>query len=334
MWSTGFIRAWVVSQPMQIFGDDVRFGVHSGPQHTSYEDYRDVWLRCEELGFEWVSDFDHFYPLSGDVTGPQFEGLTLLSAMAASTERVRCGMLVLGVRKRHPAVVANMAATIDHVSGGRLELGMGAAWFEIENEQYGFPFPRIGVRMDMLDEACRIMRSLWTQETTTFEGRHFQLKDARLEPKPVQDHLPLVIGGAGERRTLRIVAEHGDIWNTFYGDVDEYRHKLDVLAGHCSDVGRDRADVRKSLTFRALLDDDEAAARERARELYGDPMPDLLRRMMIVGTPEQCVERLRPYAELGVGDFLMGALAPADWSTIESVARSVAPALKEAAAAA
>src|SRR5687768_17681263 len=110
--------------------------------------------------------------------------------MAAHTSRVRCGMLVLGVTYRHPAVVANMAATIDHVSGGRLELGMGAAWFELEHDQYGIPFPRIGVRMDMLDEACRIMRSLWTQETTTFEGRHFQLKDARMEPKPVQERLP------------------------------------------------------------------------------------------------------------------------------------------------
>ena len=216
---------------MQIFGDDIRFGVHSGPQNTSFDDYRDRWVRCEELGYDWVSDFDHFYPIFSDPAGPQFEGLTLLSAMAAHTSRVRCGMLVLGVTYRHPAVVAKMAATIDHVSGGRLELGMGAAWFELEHDQYGIPFPRIGVRMDMLDEACRIMRSLWTQETTTFEGKHFQLKDARCEPKPVQEHLPLVIGGAGERRTLRIVAEHGDIWNTFYGDVDEYRHKLDVLAG-------------------------------------------------------------------------------------------------------
>ena len=225
--------------PMQIFGSDIRFGVHSGPQNTSFDDYRDLWLRCEELGYDWVSDFDHFLPIHSDPAGPQFEGMTLLAGMAAHTSRVRCGMLVLGVTYRHPAVVANMAATIDHVSGGRLELGMGAAWFELEHEQYGIPFPRIGVRMDMLDEACRIMRSLWTQETTTFEGKHFQLKDARMEPKPLQERLPLVIGGSGERRTLRIVAEHGDIWNTFYGDLDEYRHKLDVLAGHCADVGRD-----------------------------------------------------------------------------------------------
>ena len=315
---------------MQVFGDAVRFGVHSGPQNTSYDDYRELWLRAEELGYDWVSDFDHFYPIHSDPAGPQFEGLTLLSAMAAHTSRVRCGMLVLGVTYRHPAVVANMAATIDHVSDGRLELGMGAAWFELEHDQYGIPFPRIGVRMDMLDEACRIMRSLWTQETTTFEGKHFQLKDARLEPKPVQEHLPLVIGGSGERRTLRIVAEHGDIWNTFYGDLDHYRHLLDVLAGHCADVGRDSGDVRKSLTFRALLEEDERSARERAAELYGDPLPERLQKMMVVGTPEQCVEQLRPYAELGVGDFLLGQLAPVDDRTMELVASEVAPALKGA----
>jgi F420-dependent oxidoreductase-like protein len=313
---------------MQIFGDAIRFGVHSGPQNTSFEDYRDLWLRSEELGFEWVSDFDHFLPIIADPNGRQFEGTTLLAAMAAHTERVRCGMLVLGVTYRHPAVVANIAATIDHISGGRLELGMGAAWFELEHQQYGIPFPRIGVRMDMLDEACRILRGLWTQETTTFEGRHYQLKDARMEPKPVQEHLPLVIGGSGERRTLRIVAEHGDVWNTFFGDEEHYRHLLQVLAGHCADVGRDPADVRKSLTFRAILDEDEQAAEQRMLELYGGQPPERIRRMMVVGTPEQCVERLLPYARLGVGDFLLGAMAPVDWPTIEHVARSVAPALK------
>jgi F420-dependent oxidoreductase-like protein len=248
--------------------------------------------------------------------------------MAAHTNRVRCGMLVLGVTYRHPAVVANIAATIDHISGGRLELGMGAAWFELEHQQYGIPFPRIGVRMDMLDEACRILRSMWTQDTTTFEGKHYQLKDARMEPKPVQEHLPLVIGGSGERRTLRIVAEHADIWNTFHGDEDQYRHKLDVLAGHCADVGRDPAQVRKSLAFRAILDEDEQVARDRMRERYGDPPPERVRSMTIVGTPEQCAERLRRFADLGVGDFLLIALPPVDWTTIEHVARSVAPALK------
>jgi F420-dependent oxidoreductase-like protein len=318
---------------LQIFGDDIRFGVHSGPQHTSFDDYRTRWLRCEELGYDWVSAFDHFLPIHSDPAGPMFEGTTMLAAMAAHTTRVRCGMLVLGVTYRHPAVVANIAATIDHVSGGRLEMGMGAAWYELEHDQYGIPFPRIGVRMDMLDEACRILRSLWTQETTTFEGRHYQLKDARMAPKPLQEHLPLVIGGSGERRTLRIVAEHGDIWNTFYGDVDEYRHKVDVLARHCADVGRDPADVRKSLTFRAVLDEDGREAHERARALYGDPPPERLQKMLIVGTPEQCVERLGGYADLGVRDFLLGALPPIDAPTIELVADRVVPAVKAAVAA-
>jgi F420-dependent oxidoreductase-like protein len=313
---------------MRIHGEAIRFGVHCGPENTGFEDYRDLWVRCEELGYEWVSDFDHFLPIFGDPAGRQFEGTAMLAAMAAHTSSVRCGMLVLGVTYRHPAVVANIAATIDHISGGRLELGMGAAWYELEHQQYGIPFPRIGVRMDMLDEACHILRGLWTQESTTFEGKHYQLKDAHLEPKPVQEHLPLVIGGSGERRTLRIVAEHGDIWNTFFGDLDRYRHLVDVLAGHCGDVGRDPADVRQSLTFRAVLDDSEAAAQARAEEIFGGPPPERLRHMYVIGTPEQAIDALRPYVELGAGDFLLGQQAPFDLQTIELVAEHVAPALR------
>jgi F420-dependent oxidoreductase-like protein len=314
---------------MRIHGEAIRFGVHCGPESTGFEEYRDLWLRCEELGYEWVSDFDHFLPIFGDPAGRQFEGTAMLAAMAAHTSSVRCGMLVLGVTYRHPAVVANIAATIDHISGGRLELGMGAAWYELEHQQYGIPFPRIGVRMDMLDEACHILRGLWTQESTTFEGEHYQLKDAHMEPKPVQEHLPLVIGGSGERRTLRIVAEHGDIWNTFFGDLDRYKHLVDVLAGHCGDVGRDPADVRQSLTFRAVLAESEAAARSRVEEIFGGPLPEQRRQMYVVGTPEQCVEALRPYVELGVGDFLLGQNAPFDLQTIELVAEQVAPALRK-----
>jgi alkanesulfonate monooxygenase SsuD/methylene tetrahydromethanopterin reductase-like flavin-dependent oxidoreductase (luciferase family) len=145
--------------------------------------------------------------------------------------------------------------------------------------------------------------------------------------------LPLVIGGSGERRTLRIVAEHGDVWNTFYGDEDEYRHKLDVLARHCEDVGRDPADVRKSVTFRAVLDEDERAAQERVDEIFGGPPPERMRSMMIVGTPEQAVDALRRYADLGAGDFLLGSLAPIDWQTVELVAKQVAPGVKAAVAA-
>ena len=175
-------------------GSELRFGIHTGQQYTSFPEYLELWQAAEALGLEWASLFDHFLPIQTDPNGPCFEGMTLLAAMAAHTERIRCGMIVLGVTYRHPAVLANEAATIDHVSGGRLELGLGAAWYELEHDQYGIPFPRIGERMDMLDEACRVVKSLWTQEHTTFEGRHYRLRDARCEPKPLQRPLPLWIG--------------------------------------------------------------------------------------------------------------------------------------------
>jgi F420-dependent oxidoreductase-like protein len=316
---------------MSAFDDGLRFGIHSGQQHTDFPGYLELWRRAEELGFDWASAFDHFLPIRTDPEGPCFEGMTLLAAMAAHTSRLRIGMIVLGVTYRHPAIVANMAATIDHVSDGRLEFGLGAAWFELEHDQYGIPFPPIGKRMDMLDEACHIVRGLWTQQRTTFEGEHYRLKDALCEPKPLQAHLPLWIGGSGERRTLRIVAEHADGWNAILMPEDAYRHKLDVLAAHCSDVGRDPAEIRKQLVLPMILAEDEVQVDERVRE-RADRLgidPDDLRRDLFAGTPERCVEKLLPYAELGVRDFLLMSRPPGDPVTMELLAREVAPALRE-----
>jgi F420-dependent oxidoreductase-like protein len=309
---------------------DLRFGIHSGQQHTDFPSYVALWQTAEQLGLDWASVFDHFLPIQSDPEGRCFEGLTLLAAMAAVTRRIRCGVIVLGVTYRHPAVVANQAATIDHISGGRLELGLGAAWFELEHEEYGIPFPPIGDRMDMLDETCRIVRSLWTEHRTTFEGRHYRLRDALCEPKPIQERLPLWIGGSGERRTLRIVAEHADGWNTFLSTPEEYRHKLDVLQRHCADVGRDPAEIRKQIVFRAILGEDEREAEERLQERADRTGvdPDQLREGMIVAGPEQCTERLRPFLDLDVQDFLVLARPPADLRTIELVANGVAPALR------
>jgi F420-dependent oxidoreductase-like protein len=310
---------------MQVFGDQIRFGVHTGPQNATFDQLLEVWQRAEELDYDWMSLFDHFMPIFGDPDGGCFEGVTMMAALAAHTSRIRVGMLVTGVTYRHPAVAANMAATIDHISGGRAEYGVGAAWFEKEHEQYGIPFPRIGVRMDMLDEACRVMRGLWTEKRFSFEGKHYQLKDAQMDPKPVQDHMPLVIGGSGEKRTLRIVAEHGDIWNSGFGDMDMFKHKLDVLAGHCADVGRDPADIRKSLTCRMIIREDQAEADEARRQLEAAGSS---RFSWFVGTPEQAVEAMKPWAEQGAGDFLMAAAPPFDWQTLELVAQKVAPALR------
>jgi alkanesulfonate monooxygenase SsuD/methylene tetrahydromethanopterin reductase-like flavin-dependent oxidoreductase (luciferase family) len=299
---------------VQIHAGELRFGVHSGQQYSDFPGYLDLWRTAEAAGLDWASVFDHFMPIQADPAGPCFEGL--------------------GVTYRHPAVLAKMAATIDHVSGGRLELGIGAAWYELEHGQYGIPFPRIGVRMDMLDETAHILRSLWTNERSTFEGRHFTLRDAMAEPKPLQERLPLWVGGSGERRTLRIVAEHADGWNTFLADHETYQHKLDVLAAHCADVGRDPEDIRKQVVLQAVLGETEAEAEENLRERAAirGVAAEQMRRGMIVGTPEQCAERCEVAREQGVGDFLLGARPPADKRSIELFARDVAGALRAAVA--
>src|SRR5437763_15926328 len=165
----------------QIFEGQIRFGIHSGQQHTAYADYVELWKRAEAMGYDWVSDFDHFIPIMTDPLGPCFEGLTMLAALAAQTSRVRCGLLVLGNTYRHPAVVAKMAATIDHVSGGRLELGMGAGWWELEHQEYHIPFYTPARRIRMLGEAMKVLRLLWTEHRPSFDGRYYQLTDALCE---------------------------------------------------------------------------------------------------------------------------------------------------------
>lgn len=309
---------------MQLHGDRIRFGIHSGQQNTTYEDYRGLWLRAEELGYDWVSCFDHYIPIFSNPEGPCFDGLTTLSALAAQTQRVACGILVCSVTYRNPAILATIASTIDHVSNGRLELGIGAGWFELEHEEYGIPFPPVGRRIRMLGEEARILKSLWTQARTTYEGQYFTITDALSEPKPVQTpHIPLWVGGTGEQLTLRVVAESADGWNTFLMPIDDYRRKLDALAEHCRDVGRDPADIRKSLGARLTIRSTESEA-----DHYLQSLPENARQGVIAGTPDQCTEALVPFKGLGVGDFLLLPRAPYDWETIELFVREVGPRLR------
>jgi F420-dependent oxidoreductase-like protein len=315
---------------MSLFPDRLRFGIHAGQQYTDFPSYLELWQTAEELGLDWASVFDHFMPIQADPTGPCFEGMTLLAAMAAHTSRIRCGMIVLGVTYRSPAVLAKMAVTIDHVSGGRLELGIGGAWYELEHDQYGIEFPPIGERLGRLGEAAAILKSLWSERTTSFDGRYFQLRDAFCEPKPLQERIPLWIGGAGERVTLRHVATQADGWNTFLIPIEDYKHKLEVLDGHCADVGRDRSEIRLQLVDQAVLGADEREVEDRLRaraEGLGVEL-DALRERVFAGTPAQYVERLGPYGKLGVGDFLLSARPPMDRRTLELFATEVAPALR------
>ncbi len=318
---------------MAIFGDSLRFGIHSGPQNTSFSEYRRLWERAEALGLDWASVFDHFMPIQSDPGGSCFEGLTLLSAMAAVTSRLRCGVIVTGVTYRHPAVLANMAVTIDHVSNGRLELGMGAAWYETEHQQYGMEFPPIATRAAMLDEAVQIVRSLWSETITTFDGRFWRLKDAHCEPKPLQvPSIPLWIGGTGERRTIPIVARWADGWNVLWCDLETFRHKLDVLANNCRALGRDPDDIRKALIVPAVIGetDKEAAEALAARAAQLHIAPEQLSQAVMVLSSEQLAERLVHYRDLGIHDFLLMARPPMDEISLQNWAQQVAPDLRAA----
>lgn len=313
---------------MTIHADTVRFGVHSGQLHGSWEASLELWQAAEELGYDWISLFDFLRPHAYAPDWPCFEGPTLLAGLAARTNRIRCAMLVSPITWRHPAIMANIASTIDHISGGRLEFGVGAGGADRGYRQYGIPFPEGRVRLDMLEEACTVLRSLWDEDSTTFHGTHYRLDDARLAPKPLQAHLPLVVGGDGVRRTARIAARHADTWNALPVSPEVYRGKLDAFLKHCGEVGRDPGVVRKSITFRAVVGDSPAELRHRSpAQLAGTP-DDLRRQYLSFGSPDDCFDTLKVYADMGVRDFLLAVKAPVDWKTVTLVAEQVAPRLR------
>jgi F420-dependent oxidoreductase-like protein len=223
----------------------VRFAFKTSPQDTTWADLLAVWQAADEMEiFEsgWV--FDHFYPIFSDPTGPCLEGWSVLAALAAATKRLRLGNLVTGIPYRHPAVLAKMVSTIDIISDGRLELGIGAGWNEEESTAYGIELGTPRERSDRFEEACQVLVGLLTQETTTFDGKHYQLKDARNTPKgPQQPHPPICIGGSGEKRTLLTTARYAQHWNSGSGTPAEFAHKRDVLHAHCADIGRDPSEI-------------------------------------------------------------------------------------------
>lgn len=240
------------------------FGIKTSPQHTTYEEMLRVWQEAEEItSIEHAWLFDHFAPIQGDLDGPCLEGWTVLAAFAAITRRLRLGLMVAGNTYRHPAVLAKIAATVDVISNGRLDFGIGAGWNEYEHKSMGIPLYKPGERIRRLDEACEIVKRLFTQQTVDFDGRYYQLSDARSEPKPIQKpHPPFVIGGSGEQLTLRVVARHADIWNYTGPSVEEFRHKVNVLRDHCATVDRDPKEIVLSYQHRLRADDFSSSIRE------------------------------------------------------------------------
>jgi len=222
----------------------MRFAFKTAPQNTTWDDMLAVWREADGIDvFESGWTFDHFYPIFSDSTGPCLEGWITLTALAQATTRLRLGTLVTGIHYRHPAVLANMAATLDIVSGGRLEVGVGAGWNEEESGAYGIDLGTPRERSDRFEEGVEVIASLLSQETTTFKGDYYQLTDARCEPKPVQSPPPICIGGNGERRTLRTAAKFAQHWNFLGGTPEEFAHKREVLHEHCAAIGRDPKEI-------------------------------------------------------------------------------------------
>jgi F420-dependent oxidoreductase-like protein len=277
----------------------VRFAIKTRPEHTTWAEIRDVWVAADDIGlFESAWNWDHFYPLTGDLTGPNLEAWTMLAALGQATRRIRLGCQVTGMIYRHPAVLANMAATVDIISGGRLEIGLGAGWNQMECDAYGISLPPLRERFDRFDEGVEAIVSLLSQTTTTLRGRYVQLADARCEPKPVQrPHPPIAIGGRGPKRTLRTAARWAQHWNAITQSPAEWRALKDILAAHCADIGRDPAEITCSVNVRIDPAEDLGQAVEMV-SAYREAGADLA----VMNLPHRC----KP----AVLEGLAGALAP------------------------
>jgi F420-dependent oxidoreductase-like protein len=259
---------------------------------------------AEETGFDSVWVMDHFYqlPPMGGPPAPMLDAYTLLGALAARTERVRLGAMVTGVTYRNPAHLAKIVTTLDVISGGRAILGIGAAWYDVEHEGLGFDFPPAGERLDRLEEALQICRSMFRGEEPTFAGSYYRTHEARNVPAPVQPGGPtILVGGGGEKRTLQLVARYADMCNIF-GDPATVAHKVDVLRGHCKDVGRDPSEVTVSRLSTLVLtesDEETRATRDFLKQVTGeDPIGS------DIGTADELVARVEELAAAGVDYFV------------------------------
>jgi F420-dependent oxidoreductase-like protein len=308
----------------------MRFGIHAGPQDCSLDDLRRLWRIAEERGFHWCSVWDHLYSVSdlNDPAKPAFEGIATMAALASETRRVRVGCLVFCVCFRSVGLLAKAAVTIDHVSGGRCELGIGAGWNELEARAFGVPFPSIKERLDLLEETAIVLRRLFDGERVTFAGQHVQLTDALCEPRPLQPRLRLWIAGQGEKRLLRIVARHADGWNVPFLAPEIYAARRATLDRWCEREGRDPRAITRTVNVGLAIARDAAGVRQREEDLrlmFG-PMTDFVRPGILVGTPAEVIDRVGLYADAGAEWVILALRAPFDWDGLELFVREVMPA--------
>jgi alkanesulfonate monooxygenase SsuD/methylene tetrahydromethanopterin reductase-like flavin-dependent oxidoreductase (luciferase family) len=302
------------------------------------DELRALWRRLDDAGMDWISAWDHLYeapPAGGTI--PHFEAVATLAAMAVETTNARLGCLVFYVGYRNPGLLAKAAVTIDHLSGGRFELGLGGGWHEWEAAAYGYDFPSVGTRLDMMDEATKLIRGLLTPDPdptqiarTTFHGEHFRVDNASCLPGPVNGHLPLWIGGVGEKRTLRTTAQWADGWNAAYVPPHEFARLNGVLDSWCERIARDPAEIERSINLVFAMGEDEAAAATIEADLdaqWGD-MASRVKGGALLGTPEQAVERILEYADAGADLVNIALRAPFSEAVLDAYLDVVVPAVR------
>jgi F420-dependent oxidoreductase-like protein len=301
---------------------DVKFGVHTGLQNTSIVELQALWGRIEELGFDWISIWDHFY--AADAIGTHcLEAVASHAALATSTSRVQCGSLVYSAGFRHPAVLANTMATLDQLSGGRVVLGLGGGWLQPEYDAYGIEYGAPGERLRKLDEYIQCVRRLLTEQRTNFSGEFFTLTDAACEPKPDQDRLPIWVGGGGEKVTLRIAAQHADGWNVPFVAPDAWAHKASVLDQHCERLGRDPAEITKTVNVGMAFSEEELT------EQFGK-LANAVRPGVFTGGVQEMVDKAAAYCSAGAQYLILAMRAPFDRDGLERFAAEVIPAIRAA----
>ena len=281
----------------------LRFGFKTSQRGSSWQEILPCWLEGDQLGFDTAWMYDHFAEHRGEKSTPCDDGWTLLSAALARTERLRGGLMVTGNTHRHPVLLAKIAATVDHISNGRLEFGFGTGWSVPEHEMFGWKLPPMPERVRMFDDACEIIKRLWTEPSVTFSSDHYQLKDAVFDEKPVQKPWPhFVIGAQGEKLTLRSTAKYADEWNWVGGSVEEYKRKLAALEGHLADLGRDPATIQRSVQLHAT---------QRG------------------GDEQEMLADAGEFLRLGVDHFIFGVARPYSAAQVRRIWQEVVPAVRD-----
>ena len=279
---------------------------------------------AEDLGLDSVWVYDHFHNVPVPANETVFECWSTIAALSQLTSRIRLGQMVSCAGYRSPGLVAKITSSIDVMSAGRLDWGIGAGWYDQEYRAYGFDYPSNADRIRMLRETVEIVKSMWSESETTYDGRHFQIAGAQCDPKPVQTpHPPIWIGGGGEQLTLRVVARHADCSN-FGGKIHEWQHKADVLKGHCDAVGRDYDEITKTWSPELFLRETEAEVGTETRSFWGEPF-ESWRDGNLVGTPEQVCEKIEAYRAIGLGGIVPWVADYPSTETVRLLAEKVAP---------